>query len=242
MVRNLSKFLKASCASAVVLAALGASPSSALAGRFDTHRGDDDHRDRWRHDDRGRDYDRGGYGRGSDGGHLDFCIGGGTRGAVYCPPPPPPPPVCEETVWVAPVYRTVCEQRWVEPVYRTVCDRVWIEPVTRTDYERGWIPDRYEWHDVDHYANGKRYTSREYVLVEPAHWGDVPHVTVLTPGHYEDRPRQELVSAGHFETVEHQELMVPGHYEVIRPAAVVIERPPARYEESHARIDVRFPL
>jgi hypothetical protein len=228
MVGKFSNLLKASCASAVVLAALGASPSSALAGRFDTHRDNDN----WRRD----DHDRG---HGGSSGHIDFSIGDGRCGPVYCPPPPPP--VCEERVWVAPVYRTVCEQRWVEPVYRTVCDRVWIEPVTRTDYERTWIADRYEWRDVDHYANGKRYTSREYVLAEAAHWGDVPHITVIVPGHYEDRPRQELVCAGHFATVEHQELVSPGHYEIVRPAAVVIERPP-RYEESHARIDVRFPL
>jgi hypothetical protein len=233
MVRKFSNLFKASCASAVVLAALGASPSSALADRFDTRRDNDS----WRHDDHGRGRDN----RGSSG-HIDISIGGGTRGPVYCPPPPPPP-VCEERVWIAPVYRTVCEQRWVEPVYRTVCDRVWIEPVTRTDYERTWIGDRYEWRDVDHYANGKHYPSREYVLAEPAHWGDVPHVTVIVPGHYEDRPRQELVSAGHFETVEYQQLLSPGHFEVIRPAAVVIERPARpRYEESHARIDVRFPL
>ena len=234
MVRKLSSFLKVSCMSAVAIAALAASPSSALAGRNDDRgRGND-----FRRDDHDRDHRSGG------GGYFGISIGGRSGGPACPPPCPPPPPVCEvpTRIWVAPVYRTVCEQRWVEPVYRTVCDRVWIEPVTRTDYERAWIPDRYEWREVDRYANGKCYKSREYVLVEAAHWGDVPRVTVLVPGHYEDRPRQELVCAGHFETVERQDLVAPGHWEYLgRPAAVVVERPAPRYE-SHARIDVRFPL
>jgi hypothetical protein len=76
------------------------------------------------------------------------------------------------------------------------------------------------------------------VLVEPAHWGDVPRVIEIAPGHYEDRPRQERVSAGHFENVERQELIAPGHWET----RAIVVAPPPRYEQSHARINVRFPL
>jgi hypothetical protein len=133
----------------------------------------------------------------------------------------------------------VCDRRWVEPVYRTVCDRVWIEPVTQTSYERGWVPDRYEWRNIDQYANGNYYTAREYVLVEAAHWGDVPRTVVLTPGHYEDRQRQELVCDGHFENVERQELVCAGHWET-RP--VVYAPPVRRYDESYVRFGVKIPL
>src|SRR5437867_9270357 len=138
-------------------AAIGTIPSAALADHRDwgRDRDRDDFRGReWRRDDDRRDR--------HDGGYFDIRVGGGT----YCPPPapicPPPPPVCDERVWVPAVYRTVCDRRWVEPVYRTVCDRVWIEPVTQTSCERAWIPDRYEWRNIDQWANGRHYTAREY--------------------------------------------------------------------------------
>jgi hypothetical protein len=205
-------------------AVIGVIPAAARADHRDRDRDDSRRGGEWRRevdrrDDRRRDSDR------RDRGYFDIRIGGGS---TYCPPPAPicPPPICEERVWVAPVYRTVCDRRWVEPVYRTVCDRVWIEPVTQTTCERAWVPDRYEWRNIDQWANGRHYTAREYVLVEPAHWADVPRTVVITPGRYEDRPRQELVCAGHWET---------------RP--VIVAAPaPRRYEESHARIDLRIPF
>jgi hypothetical protein len=220
----------------VTVAAVGAVSSIARADSRD--RGRDDFRHEWRSDSRRYDHDRD---HGS--GRVDIRIGGGTF--APCPPPAPiclpPPPVCEQRVWVPAVYRTVTEQKWVEPVYRTVYDRVWIEPVTRTEYERAWVADRYEWRNIDHVANGRRYTSRECVLVEAAHWADVPHTVEITPGRYEDRPRQELVCAGHFETCAHEELVCAGHYET-RPVIVAAPPPVRRYDDSHFSIGVRFPL
>jgi hypothetical protein len=241
MFRKLSQFATRTCASTATRAALmaavvGAIPTAALADHRGYDRRDYGHHDEWRHDDH-----RGG-------GYVGIQIGGGT---VYdrCPPPAPvcpPPPVCaEERVWVEPVYRTVTDRRWVEPVYRTVCDKVWIEPVTRTEYTREWVPDRYEWRNIDHWANGKRYLSRESVLVEAAHWADVPHTVEITPGRYEDRPRQELVSAGHWENCDRQEVVCAGHWEtrpVIVAAPVVVAPPLRHYEQSRVSIGVRFPL
>jgi hypothetical protein len=207
----------------LMTATIGVIPSAAFAD----HRNHDDYRGRaWRHDDH-HDYGHDHGGSSS----IDIRIGGGT----YCPPPPPP--VVEERVWVPATYRTVVDRRWVEPLYRTVCDRVWVEPVTRNEYTREWIPDRYEWRDVEQHANGHRYTARQYVLVEPAHWADVPHPVVITPGHYEDRPRQELVSAGHWENCERQELICEDHWET-RP--VVVAQPVRRYDDSYVRFGVRF--
>jgi hypothetical protein len=200
----------------------------ALADHRD-HDRDDSHHE-WRHDDH-RDYDHD-----HDGGRIDVRIGGGScERERYCPPPPPP--VCEERVWVPAVYRTVVDRRWVEPLYRTVCDRVWIPAVTRTECERAWVPDRYEWRDVEQYANGHRYYARQYVLVEPAHWADVPHEIVITPGHYEDHPRQELVCAGHWENCDRQEIVCEGHWES-RP--VVFAQPVRRYDESYVRFGLKF--
>jgi hypothetical protein len=215
----------------VAAATIGVIPSATFADHREHDRGD--YRGgsgrEWRRDDH-RDYDRD---RGG-GGRIDIRIGGG--GGTYCPPPPPP--VCEERVWVPATYRTVVERRWVEPVYRTVCDRVWVEAVTRTDgCERTWVPDRYEWRDVEQRANGRRYYARQYVLVEAAHWADVPRVVVITPGHYEDRPRQELVCAGHFENCERQDLVCEGHWET-RP--VVVAQPVRRYDESYVRFGLKF--
>ena len=245
MLGKLAHFAKISSASAAVRGllaapAIGAMPTVALAHRHDR---DDFRRHEWRRDDDRHDRDHGG-------GRFDIRIGGGTYDP--CPPPPicppqvcppqvcpPRPAVCEQSAWVEPVYRTVCDRRWVEPAYRTVCDRVWIEPVTRTECERTWIPDRYEWRNIDQWANGRHYTAHEYVLVEPAHRADVPHTVVIAPGHYEDRPRQELVCEGHFESFDCQEVVVPGHWET-RP--VIVAAPLPRYEESHARIDVRIPF
>jgi hypothetical protein len=247
MFGRLTSLVKKSAASTatrgiLAAAAMAAIPATAFAGH-----------DGFRGNDRGdyRRYDGRGYHNGG-GGFVGISIGGGS----YCPPPPIcapapvvvvpqtfcPPQVCEERVWLDPVYRTVCDKHWCEPVYRTVCDRVWIEPVTRTEYERQWIPDRFEWRNVDTYANGHRYVERQSVLVEAAHWGDVPHTVIITPGRYEDRPRQELVSAGHFETTEHQELVSAGHWEVRPVAYAVPAPPPARYEQTRVSVGVRFPL
>ena len=249
MFRQLSQFVKKSCKFTAARAVLGAAvigvvPTAALADHHDYDRhdwGHDSGRHEWRHDD---------HDRGRGGGFVGIEIGGGSYDrcpppVAICPPPVcPPPPVCEERVWVEPVYRTVCDRHWVEAVYRTVCDHVWIEPVTRTECERAWVPDRYEWRNIDHWANGRRYISREYLLVEAAHWADVPHEVVIVPGHYEDRPRQELVCGGHWESCDRQEVVCGGHWET-RPvvvAAPVFVAPPPRYEESHVRFGVRFPL
>ena len=206
----------------IMAATIGVIPSAALADRHDR----DDRGDReWRHDDH-RDYGHGNSSR------IDIRIGG-----TVAPCPPPPAPVYEQRVWVPATYRPVLDRRWVEPVYRTVCDRVWVEAVTRTEYDRGWIPDRYEWRDVEQHANGHTYYARQYVLVEAAHWGDVPRTVVITPGHYEDRPRQEPVCAGHYESFERLELICEGHWET-RP--VVVAAPVRRYDDSYIRFGLKF--
>jgi len=201
-------------------------PSATFARDRDDHRGRPG--PQWRHDDH-HDWDHD-----HDNTRVDIRIGGG---GTYCPPPPPP--VCEERVWIPATYRTAIERRWVEPVYRTVADRVWIEPVTRTEYTREWIPDRYEWREVEQHANGHRYYANQYVLVEAAHWGDVPHPVVVTPGHYEDRPRQELVCAGHFENVERQELVCEGHWET-RPVVAAARVPVRPYNSSYVQFGLKF--
>src|SRR5690349_4382486 len=137
-------------AGVVLAAAIGATPSAALAGRHDDY----DHGDRY------RDHDRG-----------DVRIGFNLPGIAI--EPRFSPPVCEPTearVWVAPVYRTVCDRQWVPATYRTVCERVWVEPVMRTVCDRVYVPDGYEWRDVVRYEYGYRRVCRERVLVAPAHY------------------------------------------------------------------------
>ena len=95
--------------SSLIAAALAAMPSAALADhRFETHRDDSrgNHRD-WHRDE-------------GPSGHLDIRIGGGSYERI----PPLPPPVYQETVWVAPLYRSCTEQVLVPASYTTVVDRV----------------------------------------------------------------------------------------------------------------------
>ncbi|HEX8916707.1 MAG TPA: hypothetical protein VF796_30435 [Humisphaera sp.] len=136
--------------------------------RRDEHR--DDHRgyDRDRHDDHDRRPNIG----------VDIRIGdrGGWRPGYYE----------RREVWVAPVYRTVVDQRWCEPVYRTVC-------------EQDWVSDLYEDRTTRVFEHGRWCERVEHVLI--------------TPAHYESRDRQEVVSPGHYDTFERQELVVAGHYE-----------------------------
>lgn len=193
-------------------------PSVALAdNRFNTHR-ERDRGDRYDHrDDRDRRDNRG---------RVDIEIRGGGYGRA--------PVVREERVWIEPVYRTVTERRWVEATYRTVSDRVWFQPVVRREvYDRVWEPDRYEWRETVCWEHGRRVVRGATVLVERGHFEDRCRDVVIAPGHYEDRPRQELVCAGHWEDCTRQELVVPGRWET---------RCDPRPVESHARIDVRFPI
>jgi hypothetical protein len=91
-------------------------------------------------------------------------------------------------------------QVWVAPVYRTVCDRQWIEPVYRTECQQVLVPDVFENREVryrDHW--GRTVCRTERVLV--------------TPAHYEKRDVQVLVCAGRFVNVERQEIVCAGHYE-----------------------------
>jgi hypothetical protein len=197
MFKKTASRLAAACLFASVLTAL---PATASADRRD----DDRRRENY---DRGERYRRDDY-RGHSSGRVDIHIGGGS--APYCAPPPR---VVEETVWV-------------EPVYRTVTDRVWVEPVVERIPDRTWVPDRHEWRDVVRYdRHGRRYCSREYVLVEPAHFVECTREVVVRPGRWETCTRQELVCAGHYET---------------RP--IVVAPPPPVRNDGFARIDLRFPI
>jgi hypothetical protein len=220
-------------------AAIVAAPSTALADRFDTRR-DNDRHDVRRDDDR-RDGRRDRHHDHDDrraGGHVGIRIGALSPPPVICPPPPR---VVEERVWIDPVYRTVCDRVWVEPVYCTVIDRVWIEPVVRAIPDRKWVPDRHEWREVVHYdRHGHRCTSREYVLVERAHFIDCTRDVILTPGRWEERPHQELVCAGRWEMVDRQELVSPGHWET--RLVETCPRPAPAPRGSYARIDLRVPI
>jgi hypothetical protein len=223
---NLSKCAKSCC----LFAALAALPTTALAD----HRGGGyyDRGDRYRNYDHGR----------SGGASVGITFGAASPAIVDCDPAPPR--LVEERVYVEPVYRTVVDRKWVEPVYRTVTDRVGVPPVVQTIPDHKWIPDRYEWRDVvtyDHY--GRRRISREYVLVEPAHFIDAPRTVEIAPGRWDDcTPRQELVSAGHWEDCPRQEL-VSGGYWTTRTVAIAEPTPrPVPYESSHASISLRFPI
>ena len=219
--KNLSKFAK-SCCFAAVLAAV---PATAFADHRSYDRGE-----RYRH------YDA----RPSVGISFGTYTGGSI---VDCDPAPPR--VVHERVYVEPVYRTVVDRKWVEPVYRTVADRVWVPPVVRTIPDRKWIADRYEWRDVttyDHY--GRRRCSREYVLVERAHFVDCPRTIEIAPGRWDTcGTKQELVCEGHWEDCPRQELVSAGYW-TTREVVVDAAPPPrpTRYESSHASINLRFPI
>jgi hypothetical protein len=169
--------------SLIALAVLGV-PSMALADhRFDTDRGQRYERRSDSSNSHRRDSDARDHGSRDQGsrtyGHVNIEIRSGGYERV--------PEMCEERVWV-------------EPVYRTVCDRIWVEPVMQKVHERVWVPDRYECREVVRWECGRRIVRREEVLVERGHYQDVCRDVVVSPGHYEDRPRQELVCAGHYET------------------------------------------
>jgi hypothetical protein len=247
MCPRIRSFAKPSRATAVLIAAaaagasLAALPPTALAGRFDTHRGSDhrEYRHDGRNDDRHHDHDGHRDGDQRPRGHLDIHIGAGGP-PVICPPPPR---VVEERVWVESVCRIVVDRVWAEPVYRTVIDRVWIEPVVRTIPDRKWLPDRYECRDVVRYDRfGRRSTCREYVLVERGHFVDCPRDVIITPGRFEERPRQELISGGRWDTVERQELVCAGHWETRLVEAHAAPPAPRPYEGPFTRIDLRLPL
>ena len=88
---------------------------------------------------------------------------------------------------------------WVAPVYRNVCDRVWVAPVTQTVCERVWVPDRYEERQVVRYEGWWRRVECVRVLVQPAHYEEQSRQVEVAPGHWQEVQRQELVSAGHWE-------------------------------------------
>ncbi|MEA2707553.1 MAG: hypothetical protein QOF78_154 [Phycisphaerales bacterium] len=219
LLRNLKTIAKSAC----IAAAIAALPeTTALAA---DHRGDD-RGDRYRRDDN----------RARPRPSIGISFGGG--GIVERAPEPV---AVEERVWVEPVYRTVSERTWAPPVYRTVTDRVWVEPVVRTIPDRKWVPDQYEWRDVvyrDHY--GRRCVRQEHVLVERAHFVDCPRTVEIAPGRWDTCTRQELVCEGRWETCDRQELVSAGYWTT---RTVIVEHArPTRYESSHARIDLRFPI
>src|SRR4051794_5560599 len=116
-----SRIVRLGLGAVLAAAAVGATPSAALAGG---HGG-------YNRGDRYRDHDRG-----------DVRIGFDLPGIAI--EPRNAPPVCEPSesrVWVEPTYRTVCDRRWVPATYRTVCDRVWVEPVMRMVCDRVYVPD-----------------------------------------------------------------------------------------------------
>jgi hypothetical protein len=90
------------------------------------------------------------------------------------------PPVVVEAPAPAPVYAD-CEMRiWVAPVYRTVCDRV-------------WVPDQFENREVVFYHHGWRHVRHEQVLVAPGHYEDLNRLALVAPGHYETRIERVVV-------------------------------------------------
>jgi hypothetical protein len=176
--------------------ALAGPAAVARAGGYDRY---DDHRYGDRHDDRYDSHPRTRV-------DVDIRIG-----------EPHPGPRYEErrvSVWVPPVYRTVCDRRWVEPVYRTVVDRRWVEPVYRTECDRVWVPDLWETREV-RYRDGRGgwCTRRERVLVRPGHYETRERRVCVAEDRWETCERRELACDGHFENVERQELVCAGHYE-----------------------------
>jgi hypothetical protein len=168
MIRKLNSLKKLVLAGTIGVAGL-LPAASALAGD----------RNDYRRYDRGDRYERRDWGRGYRD-HNDTRFDFGIRIGEPYPAP------ATERVWVAPVYRTVCDRVWIEPAYRTECDRVWVEPV-------------YEFRNVVRWERGRRIVCREQVLA--------------CAGHFETRERQVLVTPGHFENVERQELVAAGHWE-----------------------------
>ncbi len=160
----------------LAVAALGAIPTSAMAGHDrddDRHYRDDDRRYSERHEDHGAVR--------FDVGRVGFDIRFGERPIIVAAPP-----VCEERttqVWVEPVYRTVSDRRWVEPQYTTVTERV-------------WCPDQIEVREVRH---GRRIV-RERVCIVPGHFDLVTRQQQVCDGRWENVDRQECVAQGHYET------------------------------------------
>ena len=108
---------------------------------------------------------------------------------------------------VEPVYEDREVQVLVPAVYRTVVDRVWREPVCRTVCERVVVPAVWQCREVRRSDGYRVWSSRDRILIAPAH--------------VEERQRQEIVCQGHFEDVARQELVCEAHYETrVRPVAV----------------------
>lgn len=114
-------------------------------------------------------------------------------------------------------------QVWVAPVYQTVTQRVWVPEMIQTVTDRTWVPDRYDWREIEHGEGWRHWVTRDYVLVEPGHYVDVPRQTIM-PAHYEDQAQQILVTPGHWETRMERIAMAP---------------PPGG---TQAHIDLRFPI
>src|SRR4051812_4774602 len=195
-------------------AAVGASPSAALAGRHGGY-------------DRG-DSDRGDVRIGFD---LPSVIVLDHRDTIDCDP-------VATRVSVQPVYRTTCDRQWVPATYRTACERVWVEPATRIECVRVYVPACYEWRDVVRYEYGYRTVCRQRVLVSPAHYEEQRRAVAVTPGHYEEVQRQVLVCEGGWQNVERRELVTPGHWETRER---IVERP-VYDEHAGVRFELRLPI
>jgi hypothetical protein len=102
---------------------------------------------------------------------------------------------------------------WVAPVYRTVCDRVWIADQYQTICERVWVPDRYEERQIVRGFGWNRRVECVRVLVEAAHYENCERQVLVSAGHWGQVERQELVSAGHWEMCEERVAYAsPGPY------------------------------
>jgi hypothetical protein len=115
--------------------------------------------------------------------------------------------------WVPPVYRTVTERVWVEPVHQTVTERVWVAPVYKTVYEEIEAPARYEVRETVRYRHGRRYVTRERILVEPACTRRIARNVCVSEGRWDVIEKRVCVSEGHWDTVERQVCVSEGRWD-----------------------------
>jgi hypothetical protein len=114
-------------------------------------------------------------------------------------------------IWIEPVYEERATQVWVEPVYRTECVPVFVNEYYETKCDRVWSPPVYEVREVVRFERGRRYVSRERMLVRAGGWQNVER-RVLVPAHYRNEDRQVLVAPGHFETRTDRVCVREGHW------------------------------
>lgn len=124
---------------------------------------------------------------------------------------------CETTrVWVPPVYEERCNRVWVEPVYRNEVVPIPVAGYYQTVSRRVWVEPVYAWREVVKYDHcGRRYCTRERVLVCAGHFEDRP-CQEWVPPHVRHETRQVLVCAGRWEERRERVCVREGRWEEVR--------------------------